>query len=115
DNNRFFRVIPGFVVQFGIHGDPAVAKAWEPLTILDDSVVQSNRRGMVSFATGGPNTRTTQLFINLADNLNLDGMGFSPIGAVVEGMEVVDQLYGGYGDGPPMGSGPNQSRITNEG
>ncbi|HEX7121889.1 MAG TPA: peptidylprolyl isomerase [Gemmatimonadaceae bacterium] len=115
DNNRFFRVIPNFVVQFGMHGDPAVTRTWEPLTIPDDSVMQSNRRGTVTFATGGPNTRTTQLFINLADNLFLDAMGFSPIGLVTEGMDVVDNIYGGYGDGPPGGNGPEQAHIASEG
>lgn len=115
DNNRFFRVIPKFVVQFGMHGDPAVTRTWEPLAIPDDSVVQSNRRGTVTFATGGPNTRTTQLFINLADNLFLDAMGFSPIGLVSEGMDVVDNIYGGYGDEPPNGNGPAQARIASEG
>jgi peptidyl-prolyl cis-trans isomerase A (cyclophilin A) len=109
DNNRFFRVLPGFVVQFGIHGDPAVARQWEGLAIPDDPVVQNNRRGTVSFATGGPNTRTTQLFINYADNLNLDAMGFSPIGRVIEGMGVVDRIYPGYSERP------DQRRITAEG
>jgi peptidyl-prolyl cis-trans isomerase A (cyclophilin A) len=115
DNARFFRVIPGFVVQFGMHGDPDVARTWEPLTIPDDPVSQSNQRGAVTFATAGPNTRTTQLFINLADNSNLDGMGFAPIGTVIDGMAVVDGLYGGYGDGPPGGRGPDQPRIRREG
>lgn len=116
DNNRFFRVVPGFVTQFGMHGDPEVNAAWERLTIPDDPVVESNRRGTVTFASAmRPGTRTTQLFINLADNMNLDGMGFPPIGMVVEGMSVVDLLHGGYGDGPPMGTGPDQMRIANEG
>jgi len=115
DGVRFFRVIPGFVAQFGIHGDPTVAAAWENMVIPDDSVVQSNTRGTISFATAGPNTRTTQLFINYRDNLALDRMGFSPIATVIEGMNVVDSLYGGYGDGPPDGRGPDQGRITREG
>jgi peptidyl-prolyl cis-trans isomerase A (cyclophilin A) len=115
DNVRFFRVLPGFVAQFGIHGDPAVAEAWEKMSIPDDPVVQSNKRGTVSFATAGPNTRTTQLFINYRDNPALDGMGFSPIGEVVEGMQVVDSLYAGYGEGPPDGRGPDQGRIRREG
>ena len=115
DSNRFFRVIPGFVVQVGLHGEPEVATAWEPLAIPDDPVAQSNRRGTVTFATAGPNTRTTQLFINLQDNASLDGMGFAPIGTVVEGMAVVDSLYSGYGDAPPNGSGPEQARIRQEG
>ena len=115
DNVRFFRVVPGFVVQFGMSGDPASGAMWEPKRIPDDPVTQSNKRGMITFATSGPGTRTTQLFINLQDNVNLDGMGFSPIAEVVEGMSVVDALYGGYGDGPPGGAGPDQGRITAEG
>lgn len=115
-NVRFFRVISGFMAQFGIHGDPAVAAKWEPATIPDDPVKQSNTRGMVSFATAGPGTRTTQLFINYADtNSRLDSMGFSPFGKVVEGMEVVDALYSGYGEGAPGGAGPEQGRIQSEG
>jgi peptidyl-prolyl cis-trans isomerase A (cyclophilin A) len=109
DNNRFFRVVPGFVVQFGIHGDPSVARQWEQLAIPDDPVVQSNRRGTLTFATAGPNTRTTQLFINFADNLNLDAMGFSPFGRVIEGMDVVDRIHAGYGERPEQG------RIATEG
>jgi peptidyl-prolyl cis-trans isomerase A (cyclophilin A) len=100
DNARFFRIVPGFVVQFGMHADPAVSKTWEPLTLTDDPVTQSNKRGYVSFATSGPNSRTTQLFINLGDNVNLDGMGFAPIGFVVEGMGVVDGFYAAYGEAP---------------
>jgi peptidyl-prolyl cis-trans isomerase A (cyclophilin A) len=115
DYNRFFRVVPSFVVQFGAHGDPAVAAAWEKLAIKDDSVAHGNTRGTIVFATAGPNTRTTQLFINLIDNTQLDGMGFSPIGQVVDGMAVVDSLYSGYGDGPPGGVGPLQSEIAAKG
>ena len=115
DDVRFFRVLRGFMAQFGAHGDPAVNEAWEPLRLQDDPVKESNRRGTVSFATGGPNTRTTQLFINYVDNRNLDAMGFAPIGEVVEGMAVVDSLYGDYGEGPPGGFGPDQGRITSEG
>src|SRR5213596_1497254 len=101
DGVRFFRVIPGFMAQFGIHGDTAVTAAWRPRVIQDDPVRRTNGRGMVSFATAGPGTRTTQLFINYSDNSRLDGMGFSPFGRVVEGMDVVDRLYGGYGEGAP--------------
>lgn len=117
DNTRFFRVVEGFVVQFGMHGDPEVARAWESLTIPDDTLVESNVRGTVTFATvsGTPNSRTTQLFINLGHNTNLNGMGFTPIGRVVEGMEVVDKLHAGYGDGPPFGNGPDQQMMTKEG
>lgn len=115
DNNRFFRVIPGFVVQWGAHGDPEVNGAWDKLLIPDDSVTHSNKRGTIVFATSGPNTRATQLFINLVDNTQLDGMGFAPFGEVVEGMAVVDSLYSGYGEGPPGGFGPNQGEIMQRG
>jgi peptidyl-prolyl cis-trans isomerase A (cyclophilin A) len=115
DGARFFRVIPGFMAQFGIHGDPHVSAVWRGATIPDDPVRQHNTRGMVSFATAGPGTRTTQLFINFADNSRLDGMGFAPFGRVAEGMEVVDRLHGGYGEGAPGGRGPDQGRIQAEG
>lgn len=115
DNTRFFRVVTSFMVQFGVHGDPAVNKAWEALAIADDSVTQGNRRGFVSYAMAGPGTRTTQVFINLIDNTNLDGMGFAPFGQVIEGMAVVDSLYADYGDSPPSGFGPDQIRIMSEG
>jgi peptidyl-prolyl cis-trans isomerase A (cyclophilin A) len=108
---RFFRVIPGFMVQFGINGDPNVAAAWRDANIKDDPVKQSNARGMITFATAGPDTRTTQVFINFGDNAGLDGQGFSPFGKVVEGMDVVDALYGGYGEGAPQGHGPNQGVV----
>ena len=111
----FFRVLPGFVAQFGIPARPAVGKAWARATIPDDPVTQSNLRGSLTFATAGPNTRTTQIFINLADNPRLDGMGFAPFGRVVEGMDLVDKLYSDYGEGAPQGRGPDQGRITNEG
>ncbi len=115
DGVRFFRVIPGFMAQFGIHGDPQVSAAWRDARIPDDPVRQRNARGMVSFATAGPGTRTTQLFINYRDNSQLDGMGFAPFGRVAEGMDVVDRLYGGYGEGAPSGRGPDQGRIQAEG
>ncbi|HXQ27853.1 MAG TPA: peptidylprolyl isomerase [Gemmatimonadales bacterium] len=115
DGVRFFRVIAGFMAQFGISGDPKVASAWRTRSIPDDPVRQSNTRGMVTFATAGPNTRTTQLFINYGDNHGLDPQGFSPFGQVVEGMDVVDHLYAGYGDGPPEGTGPDQGRVESEG
>jgi peptidyl-prolyl cis-trans isomerase A (cyclophilin A) len=111
----FFRVIPGFMCQFGIHGDPAVAATWQGANISDDPVKGSNTRGMITFATAGPNTRTTQLFINFGDNANLDAMGFSPFGKVVSGMDVVDKINGEYGEGAPGGAGPNQGRIQAEG
>ena len=115
DNVRFFRVIPGFMVQFGIHGDPGVASAWQPARIPDDKVKESNKRGYITFATAGPNTRTTQVFINFGDNAGLDSQGFSPFGQVTKGMEVVDKIYSGYGEGAPQGHGPNQGRIQSEG
>ena len=115
DGVRFFRVISGFMAQFGIHGDPRVAAAWRDQLIADDAVRASNTRGMVTFATAGPGTRTTQLFINYGDNSRLDGAGFSPFGRVVEGMDVVDRLHAGYGEGAPRGRGPDQGRIEAEG
>lgn len=110
-----FRVIDNFMAQFGIHGHPDVAKAWKQARIKDDPVKESNKRGYLTFATAGPNTRTTQLFINFKDNGNLDKMGFAPFGKVVEGMEIVDSWYKGYGEGQPRGKGPAQGRVQNEG
>jgi peptidyl-prolyl cis-trans isomerase A (cyclophilin A) len=115
DGVRFFRVVSGFMVQFGIHGEPAVASAWRELRIPDDPVRRTNVRSMVSFATAGAGTRTTQVFINFGNNDALDGMGFAPFGQVVEGMDVVDRLYAGYGEGAPRGRGPDQGRIQAEG
>lgn len=115
DDTRFFRVITGFMVQFGIHGDPAVAAAWREQRIPDDPVLRTNLRGMVSYATAGPGTRTTQVFINFGSNDALDSQGFAPFGQVVEGMDVVDKLYSGYGEGAPRGRGPDQSRIQMQG
>ena len=110
-----FRVIEGFMVQFGIHGDPKMNKVWRNASIPDDKVSQSNTPGMITFATRGPNTRTTQLFINYGQNARLDGMGFAPFGKVVEGMDVVNKVYSGYGEGAPRGRGPNQGRMQSEG
>lgn len=107
----FFRVIDDFMVQFGMHGDPKVSSIWQKALIKDDLVVQSNTRGMISFAkTNRPHSRTTQLFINLSDNVNLDGMGFAPFGRVVEGMDVVDKIHK-IGEGGPRGPGPSQRQI----
>ena len=112
----FFRVVPGFMCQFGIHGDPNVSAKWREATIPDDPVKGSNTRGTITFATAGPNTRTTQLFINFGDNTSLDGQGFSPFGKVIEGMDVVDKIYSEYGDAPQFGGrGPEQGRIQSEG
>ena len=115
DDCRFFRVIPGFMVQFGINGDPSVQAAWRNANIPDDPVKQSNKRGYVTFATAGPNTRTTQLFINLEDNTGLDRQGFAPFGRVSSGMDVVSKIYGGYGEGAPSGKGPSQQSIQMQG
>jgi len=105
----FFRTLPNFMTQFGIPARPEVAAAWENAKILDDRVTQSNKRGMVTFATAGPNTRTTQVFINYGDNVFLDGQGFAPFGQVIQGMDVVDKFFSGYGETP------NQARITAQG
>jgi peptidyl-prolyl cis-trans isomerase A (cyclophilin A) len=116
DDVRFFRVINGFMAQFGIHGNPQVQSAWRNAQIKDDPVKESNKRGYIVFATAGPNTRTTQLFINFGDNsASLDRQGFAPFGRVVSGMDVVDKLYNGYGEGAPSGKGPNQGQIQMEG
>jgi peptidyl-prolyl cis-trans isomerase A (cyclophilin A) len=111
----FFRVIPGFMCQFGIHGDPAISAKWRDANIPDDPVKGSNTRGTITFATAGPNTRTTQLFINFGDNTGLDSQGFAPFGKVVQGMDVVDKINGEYGEGAPSGNGPDQQRIQMEG
>ena len=115
DDARFFRVIQGFMVQFGIAGDPKVSTRWRNSPIEDDPTKKSNTRGMVTFATAGPNSRTSQVFINYGNNANLDAQGFAPFGEVVSGMDVVDSLYAGYGEGAPAGGGPDQGRIQNEG
>ena len=115
DDVAFFRVLDGFVAQFGMSGDPAVGKSWREKSIADDPVQASNTKGTISFAMAGPGTRTTQLFVNLADNSRLDSMGFSPVGEVTDGMDVVESLYGGYGEGAPRGNGPNQGSIQERG
>lgn len=112
---RFFRVIENFMVQFGIAGDPELAAKWRAKQIKDDRVTQSNTRGMVTFATAGPNTRTSQVFINFGNNSFLDSQGFAPFGKVTSGMDVVDSLYDEYGEGAPNGRGPSQGRIQSEG
>jgi peptidyl-prolyl cis-trans isomerase A (cyclophilin A) len=113
DNSRFFRVIPGFMVQFGLAANPAENKKWGSLS--DDPVKESNTESYVTFATAGPSTRTTQIFINYGNNARLDGSGFAPFGKVVSGMDVVRQLYGEYGDGAPQGMGPAQDQIQSQG
>jgi peptidyl-prolyl cis-trans isomerase A (cyclophilin A) len=113
---RFFRAISGFMVQFGIHGTPAVAAAWRKAPLPVDKVVQSNRRGFITYAmAGSPDTRTTQVFINFRDNTNLDKLGFAPFGQVTSGMENVDKIFTGYGEGAPSGQGPEQGRVQAEG
>jgi len=109
DDTRFFRVVKGFIGQFGISGDPAVAEKWRKQKMPDDPVKETNARGTLSFAMAGPGSRTTQLFINLGDNNQLDGMGFAAFGRVVEGMDVVDQIN------PEYGEAPDQGRIQAEG
>lgn len=109
DDTGFFRVVPNFVVQFGLAADPKVTSQWRTKTIKDDPVKQTNAPGTLTFATSGPNSRTTQLFINLVDNKRLDGMGFSPFGKVVEGMDVVKKIN------PEYGERPQQGMITAEG
>jgi peptidyl-prolyl cis-trans isomerase A (cyclophilin A) len=116
DDNRFFRVLPGFMAQFGMSGDPAMNAQWGDNNIPDDPVKQSNTRRMVTFAKCPmPNCRSTQLFINYGDNSQLDAGGFAPIGRVTEGMAVVDKLYSGYGEMQPRGPGTDPGRITTEG
>jgi len=115
DNVRFFRVISGFMVQFGINGDPKISSVWREARIRDDAVKQSNKRGYITFATAGPNTRTTQVFINFGDNAGLDGQGFAPFGQVSTGMNIVDSINAEYGEGAPRGRGPDQGRTQMEG
>jgi peptidyl-prolyl cis-trans isomerase A (cyclophilin A) len=116
DDTRFFRAIDGFMVQFGIHGDPRVAAAWKGATIADDPNAHTNARGTISFAkSGAPDSATTQVFVNYGDNSRLDGMRFCPFGEVVTGMDALDALYKGYGEGGPGGQGPSQNRIQAEG
>ena len=113
---RFFRVISGFMAQFGMHGTPAVQQAWQTARLKDDPVKQGSKRGYVVFAHAGPNSRTTQLFINFSDNSrSLDSQGFASFGQVTSGMDVVDKLHSGYGDGAPRGKGPELGRIVAEG
>jgi peptidyl-prolyl cis-trans isomerase A (cyclophilin A) len=117
DRVAFFRAIDGFMVQFGMSGEPSVQRAWNAYPIPDDpGTGHSNKRGFITFAKkNNPNSRTTQVFINYKDNAMLDAMGFTPFGEVVEGMDVVDGLYKGYGEGAPKGKGPNQMLIEREG
>lgn len=116
NETRFFRAVPNFMVQFGINGNPTVAKVWQSARIPPDKVTQSNKKGFITFAMGGtPDTRTTQVFINFRNNTSLDSQGFAPFGEVVSGVENVDKIYTGYGEGAPRGSGPAQGRVQAEG
>ena len=116
DGDRFFRVVPTFVIQFGINGDPSVNRLWANMSFPDDPVKEHNRRGTVTFAARGKDTRTTQLFINMKENRSLDGQGFAPFGRVTAGMDdVVDHLYFGYGEMPPRGTGPDPTKIELQG
>jgi peptidyl-prolyl cis-trans isomerase A (cyclophilin A) len=115
DNARFFRVIEGFMVQFGVNGDPKISAVWRDARIKDDPARISNKRSFVTFATAGPNTRTTQVFVSYGDNSNLDSQGFTPFGQVISGMKVLDSMYSGYGEGAPRGLGPDQSKLQAEG
>jgi len=116
DDARFFRAISGFMVQFGIHADPAVSAAWRNARIGVDPVKESNKPMYITYAMGGtPDTRTTQVFINFGNNAQLDKMGFAPFGRVIEGQDVVNKIFTGYGEGAPRGKGPEQGRIQAEG
>ena len=115
NDTRVYRVVADFMAQWGFNGEPRVSAVWRNYPIGDDAVNHSNTRGTVTFATSGPNARTTQMFINYADNAFLDESGFSPIGEVVEGMDVAAKFHAGYGDGPPQGKGPNQAQIFSDG
>src|SRR5262249_4761950 len=118
DDVRFFRVISNFMVQFGINGDPALNKVWREARIPRDPVKQSNTRGYLTFAMQGgpqgPDTRTSQVFINFGDNAGLDSQGFAPFGKVSDGMNVVEKIYSAYGEGAPSGKGPDQGRVQAE-
>ena len=115
DDTRIYRVLDGFMAQFGMNGDPRVNMTWRNKVIVDDPVAHTNGRGTVSFAKGGPHSRTTEVFINYRDNAALDERGFAPFAEVVEGMEVVDGFYTAYGDGPPRGEGPYQAQVQAQG
>lgn len=116
ENVAFYRVIKGFMAQCGFHGDPAITAAWSRERITDDPILQANTRGMVTFAMSGPDTRTTQFFVNYADNSYLKEHGpFAPFGKIISGMDVIDSFYGGYGEGAPRGRGPSQSQIAGKG
>jgi peptidyl-prolyl cis-trans isomerase A (cyclophilin A) len=114
DQGRFFRVVPGFIAQFGVHRDFKVHEVWRELFIMDDPVKEKNLRGTLAFAQSGPNTRATEIFVNLADNAALDGEGFVPFAKVVEGMDVADRFYAGYGEMRPQGKQIDPGRVEGE-
>src|SRR6202163_3428110 len=114
NENRFYRVVAGFIAQFGVHKDYDVHDRWRKYFILDDPRTEKNLRGTLAFAQSEPNTRATEIFINLADNAALDAQGFVPFAKIVEGMDVVDKLYSGYGELGPEGKGPDAARIEVE-
>lgn len=114
DQGRFFRVVPGFVAQFGVHKDFKVHDVWREFYIVDDPPVEKNARGTLSYAKSGPNTRATEIFINLADNKALDDEYFVPFAMVVEGMDVVDRFYSGYGEMRPQGKNIDPTRVEGE-
>lgn len=115
DGNRVYRVVEGFMVQWGIHGEPLVDYQWRDEFLMDDPVVRSNERGTMTFAKARPNSRTVEVFINYEDNPELDDQRFAPFGRVVEGMDVVDDFHAGYGDGPPRGEGPYAAQAQAQG
>lgn len=116
DGDRFFRALPGFIVQWGMNGDPKLNKQWSDASIRDDPPKVSNKIGTVTFAkTGEPDSRSTQLFVNLADNSKLDAQGFTPFGEVIQGLDNIANVYAGYGEGAPAGSGPDQGSIASSG
>ena len=114
NEGRFFRVVKGFIAQFGVHRDFRVHEKWREFFIVDDPPQQKNLRGTLSFAKSGPGTRSTEVFINLADNASLDEDRFVPFGKVIQGMDVVDRLYSGYGEMRPEGKDIDPGRVEGE-
>ncbi|HSW28498.1 MAG TPA: peptidylprolyl isomerase [Longimicrobiales bacterium] len=115
DDTRFYRVVEGFMAQFGLKGINAIDQAWRDASFPDDPFTQSNKRGTITFAHAGPNTRTTQVFFNFKDNTHLDESGFTPFGEVVEGLDIMDKIYAGYGELPPAGKGPDYAKAWVQG
>lgn len=115
DDSRVYRVVDGFMAQFGLNGDPYVNQAWKSEFIVDDPVIESNTRGRIAFAKAGRHSRTTEVFISYKDNSSLDAQDFAPFGEVIEGMNVVDAFHADYGDGPPRGDGPYGAMVEARG